>query len=825
MRLNRVLLLAASFICLVFAMVFTISCSGDDGKNGAPGKDAKCSAANSASGDAITITCDDGTTGTLQGTGPAGATGATGPQGPEGPQGPAGPAGTIPAGTCVLGSVDPVTGDWSVTCGTQTLNISGDGSDITGELTGCKNSQPNLYNNALIVLSCGSVDIYTCGGQVFNPLQEYCTKRKTTTDAVFSVPKIEPSTCGLSRFDSRTQFCDGSTIRDLCNGAEYTSSADETCVNGQVTKPCGNSRYIKATQFCMNNTTVTNRCGTPSSGGLYDTGADGDDMIGDDYIKGVYNTSNSELCLNGKVVKKCGTGPATDDNVYEEKTHFCAVGDVIAPHCDDRNIYNPTQRFCSYVGNKSYSPNSDDCKKDANDNSCKKYISTALPFCGSSAKYNADQWIWEYCVGKTTGTTGSGQNVISYSVLRCADSQVPDFNTGVGGIFFETCRCIQGATAYTNNRNGCYCPNTAGGYKQETKAFDPNYVAGQSYTSLSDQLQTVEVGIGKELATGPALGYTNEIANGYPNVDKLGTSSVSAWNQNDYHFFGGICATLPKCEDGSPEECKTYEDCIAVTAGNVQGAAPRYVWDARVSTCLSNPDKCSSGFGGKRGAACFTSEQPCGFNNLSACLDRLSCNSYGGIWDMWVLKNQCVEKVADCVSGAETSTGSGECAATGTCTADRPLSPGGSIFGCISKSACTVLGGQLSSVVCSCSNSNPVWDPFSDTRKCVAAASCPSVNGVRSFDVGSAGAAVAPLTVRHCQLCPTISASGVASTGWTVASYGSSATTTFAGPTRSQCTQCGGISETSSVAAWKCYTNDASGKSACKTSNSNVDCN
>jgi len=65
MRLNRVLLLAATISLMMFALVFTISCSGDDGKNGKNGKG--CTAEPNGNG-GYNVTCDGEYMGILEGT-------------------------------------------------------------------------------------------------------------------------------------------------------------------------------------------------------------------------------------------------------------------------------------------------------------------------------------------------------------------------------------------------------------------------------------------------------------------------------------------------------------------------------------------------------------------------------------------------------------------------------------------------------------------------------------------------------------------------------------------------------------------------------------
>jgi len=122
-------------------------------------------------------------------------------------------------------------------------------------------------------------------------------------------------------------------------------------------------------------------------------------------------------------IKVCGY------NTYDERTHFCSTGDVIATWCDDHTLYNSFEKFCSYVGNGT------------------TFTSTPLPFCvdyNNKNKYNDGMWKWEYCV--SLGTTQQGTTV--HTVLRCSGQQMPDPNSSL------TCKCIENASPATA---GCQC--------------------------------------------------------------------------------------------------------------------------------------------------------------------------------------------------------------------------------------------------------------------------------------------------------------------------------------------------------------------------------
>jgi len=438
-----------------------------------------------------------------------------------------------------------------------------------------------------VVLVCPGAEVYLCSGGVFDPKEDHCETRYTvsnvtstsvgaTTDnngiplgtaqtgAVsgsvtgYKYGVIAPSLCGTAKYDSRSQFCDksdststnkdaGATVRNLCGGKygkEYREGAgsflwNEKCEDGNVTRSCGTGsnakRYVLGTQFCESSSTgsVKDRCGTPNSSGIYTVGkynvSNNIDRTWENTgsrsaglpIKGEYSTANGEICVDGKVVKLCGT------KQYEEQTHFCAVGDVIAPHCTDRQIYDPSTQYCSFMGNSyntavkdpyypgypsgttqtisgntplskerniqqrtadgfyNYYGTSDECKPNTSDltgTGCMQYASTAIEFCGAPTgtpavygvanKPNEGAWRWEYCrdmdLNATTsdGLTATPHTAASKgSIIRCAELQVPPTGTG------NTCQCIVNAIPISTTTNGCKC---VAGWK-----FDGSTVTGR----------------------------------------------------------------------------------------------------------------------------------------------------------------------------------------------------------------------------------------------------------------------------------------------------------------------------------------------------------
>jgi len=712
MRLNRVLLLAASFICMALAMVFTISCSGDDGKDGSL---KSCTLQGSMSADGLDVMCEGTRIGTIP----------PGPQGPAGQTGPQGPAGTLPPEYCKIGSQDPATGKWGIICNGQQI---GD-DQITGQLDNCTTND-KLKNSGIFTIKCPNnpEDIYLCGGVPYNPAENHCEPFMASADnngPAQRVFVILPSWCGTTSqiYDSRTHFCDGATIRELCGGDTYKSSApdNERCDGVNVTKACigSTSRYIKRTQFCMLNASntagvVTARCGTSNDNGVFPVGtAESGDKYNGLEIKGEYRASKNELCQDGKVVLRCG------NEVYEEKTHFCATGNAVTPHCDDRIQYNPTQRFCSYRANPAYNPTSTACKDDPEDITCKEYASTAMVFCGGTAatpavenRYNVGSWLWEYCVPKKNPSSSAAADRVLFSVLRCSALQVPD---GVAAA--ETCKCIPNADRIPGG-NACQCSQNL--VAKQFKAFilQSNTTASQGFALLSGYTlpgvaSAGVTGIAQPQITLPAITVGNttvSFASGLPynytvgsglelnyGADKgflsnsgataaagaasygVGIFSSTTINgvANQFYdiipaYIGGSClATAPSCggvggggvnsSDNDLSKC-TSANCYSVGGG---------VWDTPTSSCVADADACTNGFGVDASThVCRDSQGKCEANGaLDQCATYSTCKTAGGFWDIYLLRNRCRNTRSECISGGAAGVkenGSGGTTSSGT---------------------------------------------------------------------------------------------------------------------------------------------------------------
>ncbi|MDR2594766.1 MAG: hypothetical protein LBC87_08360 [Fibromonadaceae bacterium] len=201
MRLNRVLLLAATINILIFALVSTISCSGDGSKGPEGGN---CWVEDSDEG--WNVMCGKDGKNRQVGTLKQSDEGTQGAQGPAGSQGAQG-------SYCQLGSTfSQSKGGYEILCGGVSQGFL-DGCDVT--------SYPRNENQATIV--CGlSKPISLCGGTIFDPSKSYCKEDgKVGTGA-------EIKKCGKDTYNKSIQYCG------------YASKADAEKKLEKVLPLCGN---------------------------------------------------------------------------------------------------------------------------------------------------------------------------------------------------------------------------------------------------------------------------------------------------------------------------------------------------------------------------------------------------------------------------------------------------------------------------------------------------------------------------------------------------------------------------------------------------------
>jgi len=241
MRLNRVLLLAATVNILIFALVLTISCSGDNGPRGKAGTEG-CRVEENSDGN-FTVICtadgEDETVGTLYKGGVPGVQGAPGAAGEN----------------CWLG---PLTANgYEILCGT------GAGTS-KGYMSGCsaKRDPRNVNNDDEVAITCGQTAVNLCKGVAYDPKQQICNGN--TLRSITYVPGY----CGKERkeYDQTKQYCgyakgddplevtEGTTIYSICGEVEqlkpYLYSWDDDVYCRYTTKINAVLAGESANDFC-----------------------------------------------------------------------------------------------------------------------------------------------------------------------------------------------------------------------------------------------------------------------------------------------------------------------------------------------------------------------------------------------------------------------------------------------------------------------------------------------------------------------------------------------------------------------------------------------
>jgi hypothetical protein len=426
---------------------------------------------------------------------------------------------------------------------------------------------------------------------------------------------------------------------------------------------------------------ITARCGTANKDGVYASGSALNEETSDrtysgksvgTLLKGEYDEANDELCIEGKVVMKCGDG--ADAPTFEEKTHFCAVGDIIAPHCTDRVKYNTSQRFCSFIANVDYAPTGSACKLDPEDISCKQYISTALEFCGNGTgtdyRYNATRWNWEYCVAKDNPSGGT-TNPVAYSRIRCGTNEIPDRSSGAA----ELCIAIEHATKVPGGNNS---------------RCDEGYIYQAYETAGSSSLNCVADDDPPYYTCSGS--FLTNYATGTPNVLVSGAGATSKIVVLPISQNGGYCVSAPACSgtaSNTAGACITRSACLnSVT--NVSTTNSGFYWDPRANSCIADDGLCSAQYFATAERVCSDEPQPCNVANPSVCSNKTACATAKGFWDMYVDRNRCVKTAlgtVDAIDGTKINGGCNSrlansstwlCLARGeTCPASLPVTSNG----------------------------------------------------------------------------------------------------------------------------------------------------
>jgi len=158
---------------MVFALVFMVSCSGEDGKNGAKGVD--CTVIKNEDSGIYEVFCADkeGPIGELKDNdGEAGTPGANGTNGTNGD-------------FCIIGE------GLSITC-RNSGNITLGACDFVTSKT----------NENLSTIKCGTTPVNICKGKIFDDTKKYCKEDGTLGEA-----KDNKGLCNNKEYSKGTQYC------------------------------------------------------------------------------------------------------------------------------------------------------------------------------------------------------------------------------------------------------------------------------------------------------------------------------------------------------------------------------------------------------------------------------------------------------------------------------------------------------------------------------------------------------------------------------------------------------------------------------------------
>jgi hypothetical protein len=379
MRLNRVLLLAATINILIFALVLTISCSGDNGPRGNAGKEG-CRIEEDSKGDYSIFCTADGEenfVGTLYKNGVPGKKGDKGPKGEN----------------CWLGPFSEEDG-YQILCGTGTSK---------GYMKGCSIEVVD-QDEGEFALSCGASVMNLCG------LIPFDTKEYQCSGGSLEINDYEPGFCGKNKeeYDTRTHYCGWAKGDDP---DDYESDFPGTTVyaicgpKGSDLKPFEDAwdddiycRWTSKTEAIITDDSPVNYCNGER-----------------------YNEQPAKESLNGWKAQYCGF---TKDN---------ATRAVLTGACDeqeDEDTFGPSkisheQGYCEVEW----------------DDETKKPKTTSVyseKLCGVNGKPNNGEWKGEYCGHTSTSPEGSPTKV--YSGRCTEDGKGPHeekYNAGYCTIKFE----------------------------------------------------------------------------------------------------------------------------------------------------------------------------------------------------------------------------------------------------------------------------------------------------------------------------------------------------------------------------------------------------
>ena len=350
-------------------------------------------------------------------------------------------------------------------------------------------------NNKYTILTqfCSGNSVYDkCNGQNYIPASQRCENHvietkcgsdwynaaNTDLKCESSVVKIRCGT-GDNFHNPATQFCNGNTVYDKCNGQNYTP-ASQRCENHVIETKCGSDWY---------------------------------------------NTANTDLKCESSVVKiRCGTG----DNFRNPATQFCN-GNTVYDKCNGWN-YSPATQFCQSGTNAI----KDFC-------GTAPYVSTE--YCSNGTVKNYNGFIIDSRDGKKYNTTVIGTQTWMAENLNYNATNSKCFGDNTGRDSQGNCaqygRLYNWATAMniSVSCNTATVANCGATVSSKHKGICPSGWHLPSDAEWTTLINFVSGSSGTKLKSTSGWGYYN----GHPGgTDEFGFSALSGgYGDSDSNYFGG----------------------------------------------------------------------------------------------------------------------------------------------------------------------------------------------------------------------------------------------------------------------------------------------
>jgi hypothetical protein len=590
MRLNRVLLLAAAINIMIFAMVFTISCSGDDGKSGKSG--TGCTVEKNSDG-TFKVVCAGEDVGSF-GDGTEGIDGEPGAKGAQGDKGQTGKAGE----GCWLGS--KIGSTYSIICG------EGEG-EVKGYLDGCEIQTLGDYE---ISIKCGSTSLSLCGSKVLKP-EESCSTDGEISLTPVPLEKCAEGTKAEAEFDPRTQYCGyaskaafelgekGQTVMDLCGTGLTENKPNETSWNDEYCKYTKPKEAAVSTFLCANKAKINEGSWKNEYCGYANASATTKSVIKGvcgDYIKG----PNEEAFGKGYCM-----GINRDTTTLTKYTEaFCGPGKAASNKPNDGGWKN---EYCGYATSSASSAEIKSLQK----NACGDAISsTVLPkgpnyvafgkgyckgisrdtitltvytetFCGTAGKINDGKWNNQYCgyvnssASVKTPITGACGDAISTEV----EPKGPNHQSFNGGYCMGYDRDKPALTKYKAGFCGL---STGATNKPNDGKWNNQYCGYATSAAESSGSSTAITGACGDdaggLPTGPnylsfgggyCMGVKGQTKTKYSNIfcadPNVGKPNEGSW-KSEYCGYANATASIKTVQKGICDDDKgphevSYNDC------------------------------------------------------------------------------------------------------------------------------------------------------------------------------------------------------------------------------------------------------------------------